>query len=122
MSCDQLKPFRDIDGDIRHELGCPELFVLDLNLLRASMCLFLTRNRAGKTCISIGRMVSIFLELFLKPESPWLIFAFLCWFWFEGGGVFFCFLFVLVKFRVFPLFCLQNLFGLFCLPLKTKFC
>lgn len=68
MSCDQLKPFRDIDGDIRHELGCPELFVLDLNSLRASMCLFLTRNRAGKTCISISRMVSIFLELFLKLE------------------------------------------------------
>lgn len=68
MSCDQLKPFRDIGGDTRHELGCPELFVLDLNSLRASMCLFLTRNRAGKTCICIGRMVSIFLELFLKLE------------------------------------------------------
>lgn len=56
VSCDQLMPFRDIDGDIRHELGCPELFVLDLNSLRASMCLFLTRNRAGKACICIGRM------------------------------------------------------------------
>lgn len=65
MSCDQLTPFRDI----RHELGYPELFVLDLNSLRASMCLFLTRNRAGKTSICIGRMVSIFLELFLKLKT-----------------------------------------------------
>lgn len=32
------------------------------------MCLFLTRNRAGKTSICIGRMVSIFVELFLKLE------------------------------------------------------
>lgn len=40
----------------------------DLNSLRASMCLFLIKNRAGKTCICIGSMVSIFLELFLKLE------------------------------------------------------
>lgn len=66
MSCDQFTPFRDVDRDIRHDLGYPELFVLDLNSLRASMCLFLTRSRAGKTCICIGRMVSIFLDLFLK--------------------------------------------------------
>lgn len=32
------------------------------------MCLFLIKNRGGKTCVCIGRMVSIFLELFLKLE------------------------------------------------------
>lgn len=32
------------------------------------MCLFLIKNRAGKTCVCIGSMVSIILELFLKLE------------------------------------------------------
>lgn len=60
--------FREINGNIKHELRCPDLLVSDLSSPRASMCLFLIKNRTGKTCVCIGSMVSIIPELFLKLE------------------------------------------------------
>lgn len=60
--------FREIGGNVKHKLRCPDLLASDLNSPRASMCLFLIKNRAGKTCVCIGSMVSIILELFLKLE------------------------------------------------------